>query len=67
MAQGEDCRTGGINVKSKSGQNTYWLDKYGMAHKYCDFVTGRHSTCPSHTTTVEHAQLNAYQKSIVHG
>ena len=63
MAQGEDCRTGGINVKSKSGQQTYWLDKYGMAHKYQDFATGRHSTCPSHVTTVEDAQLNAYQKS----
>lgn len=63
MAQGEDCRTGGINVKSKTGQQTYWLDKYGMAHKYQDFATGRHSTCPSHVTTVEDAQLNAYQKS----
>ncbi len=63
MAQGEDCRTGGINVKSKTGQNTYWLDKFGVAHKYQNFATGRHSTCPGHYTEVEDKQINAYKKS----
>ena len=63
MAQGEDCRTGGINVKGKTGQQTYWLDKYGMAHQYQDFATGRHGTCPSHYTQVEDSQISAYKKS----
>ncbi len=63
MAQSEDCRTGGINVKAKNGQITYWLDKYGVAHKYQDFASGRHSTCPSHYTEVEDKQINAYKKS----
>ena len=63
MAQGEDCRTGGINVKGKTGQQTYWLDKYGKAHQYQDFETGRHGTCPSHYTTVEDSQISAYSKS----
>ena len=63
MAQAEDCRTGGINVKSKTGQTTYWLDIYGVAHKYQNFIDGKHRTCPSHYTTVDDKQLNAYKKS----
>ncbi len=63
MAQGEDCRTGGINVKGKSGQQIYWLDKFGVAHKYNNYVNGRHSTCPGHYTEVEDKQINAYKKS----
>ena len=63
MKQGEDCRTGGINVKSKTGQQIYWLDKYGVAHKYNDWATGRHSTCPSHYTEVEDKQISAYKIS----
>ena len=63
MAQGEDCRTGGINVKGKTGQQIYWLDKFGVAHKYNNYANGRHSTCPGHYTEVEDKQINAYKKS----
>jgi hypothetical protein len=58
MQQGEDCRSGGINVSGKQdGGATYWVDKTGQAHEYSDFLTGRHNSCPSNVKKIDDAQI----------
>ncbi len=68
MQQGEDCRTGGINVTGKNdGGGVYWVDKNGQAHLYSDFAgtpgnPGRHASCPSTVKKVDDAQIGKIPK-----
>jgi len=68
MQQGEDCRSGGINVTGKNdGGGVYWIDKNGQAHLYSDFAgtpgnPGRHSSCPSTVKKVDDSQIGKIPK-----
>jgi|TARA_B110000438_G_scaffold303577_1_gene365745 hypothetical protein len=68
MQQGEDCRTGGINVTGKNdGGGVYWVDKNGQAHLYSDFAgtpgnPGRHASCPSTVKKIDDAQIGKIPK-----